>query len=687
MNVRAGEEVRTRGSRTFERGMPRRLPLWVWLTLLSLLLVLLVAAGLVPAGLVLLERLATENARARVQLAAVGALEALQRLIDAALTSARLLAERPTLLRFVETADQVELDRFLDRFHATAGLDGCAVAVGGALVAAVPRDLPWEALGPFDGLDAGTARSVRDPRTGETALVVASMPLVDHPEGRALVVRRLDDSVRGPLEEQVGLPLQILVAAREPEDPAPFLTGDAWRARRFLTGDGASVGVEVALPVAEVARSQAPLRRSYAIVTVLAAAMAVAAGVLAARRISRPFHVLGEAARRIGSGDLGTPVPRAPGSDADSLAATMEDMRQRLRAAAAELHQREAEARALLEGIVEGVFSVDGARRLRYLNHQATALLGVAAEDAIGRFCGDVLRPLELDGARPCETSCPIVHARSRGSSRSTEHLQLANGRRTVVVTSAPPAGPHQVQVLRDETEIEAARRSRDAVLANVSHELRTPLSAQLASLELLQSEMAEMEPSPAMDLVASLERSTLRLTRLIDNLLESVRIETGQAALRRVPVEIAAVLEEARALTEPLLIQRRQRLELDLPASEESNWWVDGDPVQLTQVFVNLLANANKFAPDGTAIGVGGASGERSVAVWVEDAGPGVQPADVDSVFDRFHRGGAGTEGMGLGLWIVKSIVERHGGTIGVTDSPAGGARFTVTLPWSELG
>jgi signal transduction histidine kinase len=443
--------------------------------------------------------------------------------------------------------------------------------------------------------------------------------------------------------------------------------------------------VDVALPAGEVAAALRPLRRTFVLVTLAAAALAVAAGVVAGRRLARPLEALRSAAGRIGAGDLATPVPAAAGAEAGALAATMDDMRRRLLALTAELRRSEAEAQALLSGIVEGVFAVDADRRIRYLNPQAAALLGVEPAAALGRFCGDVLAPRGAEGERPCERDCPIVHARSRGSSRAVEHLEPPAGRRTVVVTSAPPAGPGQVQVIRDETEEEGARRVRDAVFANVSHELKTPLAAQLASIELLLDGLDRLGAEGARPLVRSLERSTLRLTRLIDNLLESVRIDTGQASWSRVPVDLETVAAEAAASTLPLLEQRGQRLEVDLPPALPP---VGGDPSQLTQVLVNLLANAHKFAPEGSTIRIGGRADTATVAIWVEDQGPGVPPAVSASIFDRFRRAGrpeAGQDGMGLGLWIVKSIVARHGGAVAVGAGAGGGARFTVTLPVLE--
>jgi signal transduction histidine kinase len=260
-----------------------------------------------------------------------------------------------------------------------------------------------------------------------------------------------------------------------------------------------------------------------------------------------------------------------------------------------------------------------------------------------------------------------------------------------VVITSAGPVEERQFLVMRDETDVELARRQRDTVLANISHEFKTPLAAQRASLELLREKLLEGggrdDSAEARELVLSLERGGLRLTQLIDNLLESVRIESGQDSLRRRPVALDEVVEEAVELTAPLFAQRRQQLLVDLPYPLPP---VLGDAPRLIQVFVNLLANAQKFAPAGSPLAVGGEITERDVAVWVDDLGPGLPPA-ADSgteLFRRFVRSpGEMAEpeqsGMGLGLWIVQSIVERHGGTV-AAERRDPGTRMRVTLPRS---
>jgi signal transduction histidine kinase len=296
-----------------------------------------------------------------------------------------------------------------------------------------------------------------------------------------------------------------------------------------------------------------------------------------------------------------------------------------------------------------------------------------------------VLKPRDQDGRRLCDVHCPILQARSDGTAKAVEQLAAGGGDlRTTVITSAAPVEGLQVQVIRDETELEAVRRARDSVLANISHEFRTPLAAQLASIELLLDGLDHMPRPQQRELVSSLERGTLRLTQLIDNLLESVRIESGQLAIRQQSVALAEVIEDAQALVGSLLAQRRQRLTVSLPEELPP---VNGDKTRLTQVFVNLLANANKFAPEDSVIWVGAEASPGVVRAWVEDEGPGPLAAS-EELFARFRRGGEPEPaGLGLGLWLVKSIIERHGGSVAFERTAAGRTRFTLTLPVEARG
>jgi len=179
-----------------------------------------------------------------------------------------------------------------------------------------------------------------------------------------------------------------------------------------------------------------------------------------------------------------------------------------------------------------------------------------------------------------------------------------------------------------------------------------------------------------------------VRLLRLVDNLLESVRIEAVHLGLRRQPLDLGQAAAEAAALLAPLYSQARMRLEIDGPALGALR--LQGDLPRLQQVYVNLLANALKFAPEGSTVHVGGRLVDGEAESWVEDEGAGLPPGDAAALFERFRRGEdlePAAPGLGLGLWIVRSIVERHGGRAWAERIAAAGAvaartRFSFRIP-----
>jgi signal transduction histidine kinase len=679
---------------------PERTSLAWWLIAIHVAIVLLVGGGITWSASGMLHDLADEQGKARVQLAATIAREDLRRLGEDALASARALADRPTLDRLASEGQKDALPPILARW-CTA--DACAVLDDKTVVAVTGPAVDWQQI-----LTAGAEQGqtfMALPAIERVPVLGAWAPLSGAPQLlRVYVVRRLDERLAASLARQVGAEVRLIdyrqytsapVNAFTPLYAAALADGHS-AAQRIASQDvyaacapvfassGEAIAlIETLLPVSAVDTSTRHLVRRLLLTALLLAALAVLAGVLLAQWVAAPVRALTQAAMRLGAGDFSASIPAGGAAEVGALARTMEDMRRNLIELTGTLRQREAEARAVLGGIVEGVYAVDRNRVIRYLNPQAARLLGVTPGEAVGRFCGDVLRPREVDGRRPCEAHCPILQARGAGSAKAVEHLDAGPAApRTTVITSAAPVDGLQVQVMRDETELEAVRRARDSVLANISHEFRTPLAAQLASIELLLTGLETLPASQLKELVTSLERGTLRLTQLIDNLLESVRIESGQLAIRRQSVALAEVVGDARALVGPLLAQRRQTLEESIPADLPL---ITGDKPRLTQVLVNLLANANKFAPEGSVVRVGAAARGREVLAWVEDEGPGPAGTDSEALFTRFRRG-AGTEpepaGLGLGLSIVKSIVDRHQGTVSAERTAAGRTRFTLTLP-----
>jgi len=677
----------------------RRSSLGLVLIALNVSLALVAVAGLALVAAALLRRLTDDQALERVRLASVSAERAISGEVAALGTISRLLAERTTSTDLRAQERRTLLAAELEGFRSVSGATGCAIVCGGRAVASAGAAIEWTELvrgaqAPVSSVSAQGALGLR---------LASTSPLAWDPTCFAAAARDLDAQFVSRLSEEAGATARIVDAAAgigdlgDPRLPlrARLLHDAAPEAKRLdelgsyvtvrpLRGADGRVAafLETELPTSLARTAQLRLMRRLSLMAIVIGGLAAMASIVIARRIAAPLTELTEAAERIGGGDLATPMSTGAWAEIGRLQASMEDMRRRLRRLTAELAGQQAEARAMVEGIVEGVYVVDGERRIVQMNSQAAVLLGVRPDQALGKFCGDVLNPEPTGNARPCEENCPILHARFRGDARATERLVLADGRRrTVVVTSSTSGGDRQFQLLRDETEVEAARRLRDAVLANISHEFKTPLAAQLASLELLVDRVHELGPDETRKLVVSLQRGALRLTQLIDNLLESVRIEAGRVVLRRQSVHLDEIVEAAIEMLRPLADQRGQTIDVQLPHPLPT---VPGDGPRLVQVFVNLLANAGKFAPDRSTIRVGGEVADGYVTLYVEDEGPGWGEDVETQMFEPFVRS-TGEEpessGVGLGLYIAKSIVERHGGAI-VARSGSGLTRVAVRLP-----
>ncbi len=675
------------------------------LALATGLLVVLAVAAMSMFAISALRRLADAEGLTRVELAVSSAREGIRLSTEDLLTAARTLGERRALQQQLRGPVPETLQPFLARACESMALDACALVRGEDLLATTAGPIEWDLV-----LAAADEQGERFLMTGaapKLALSGARAGVAEHPGITIIALRNLDERLAARLVERTGVPIAIVdYASFEPgEGPLAILNTDALSRGGTVAAYVDAIGsyaaslpiastsgetialLEARLPVEEVMAPASDMTRNILFVAALIAVLALAMSIFIGHYWISAVESLTDAAERLGSGDLAASIPVSGGKELTLLGTTMERMRRNLVELTADLRRSELDAKAVLGGIVEGVYSVDEERRIRFLNPQAERLLKISAKEAMGRFCGDVLKPaLDAHGRRPCEHACPIIEARRGGSGRSLEHVApRPDSPRRVVIASAPPAADGmQVQVLRDETELEAARRTRDTVLANISHEFRTPLAAQLASIELLREGLGSMSLDGQRELVASLHRGTQRLAWLIDNLLESVRIEAGQLAIRHQDVVFDDIVVAARELIEPLIAQRGQRIELEIDAGVPV---VRGDQQRLAQVLVNLLANANKFAPPDSTIRIGAhANAVGGLTFFVEDEGVASPAIEDARLFDEFHRASGEADrdesGIGLGLYIVRSIVERHGGTVRLERTELGRTRATVELP-----
>jgi len=231
----------------------------------------------------------------------------------------------------------------------------------------------------------------------------------------------------------------------------------------------------------------------------------------------------------------------------------------------------------------------------------------------------------------------------------------------------------------------EEANRRKDDFIATLSHELRNPLAPLRNVVHLLRKRFPE---EPTIDTACGvLERQVKRMTVLIDDLSDVARITAGKIRLERVPMDLREVLATCVESTQPLIHQRQQTLSLDLG---EEPMWVHGDAMRLAQVFSNLLTNASKYTPEQGAIWLEARCMSAHVMVSVRDNGVGIEPEMLTRVFDLFvqsersvvHRQG----GLGIGLALVKELVQMHDGRVDLTSEGVGkGTAVRVRLPLRE--
>ena len=324
--------------------------------------------------------------------------------------------------------------------------------------------------------------------------------------------------------------------------------------------------------------------------------------------------------------------------------------------------------------------ALDPEGQIIFFNRSAERITGWSEDEVLGQPLSQIFPEMESENnnqGNPASDrpALPIIIRHRQG-----QEVALA-------VTHSvfqPETGGNQqiVLVFRDVTETDAAQRLRSYFLANISHEFRTPLSALMASVELLLEDIADLSQEETVSLLNSVHFSLTSLQTLIDNLLESVSIEAGRFQIRKRSTELRVLAAEAAKIMRPLLERRKQALKISVDPQVPP---VEVDPMRLTQVLVNLLSNASKYGPMERPIELTMALDKDHIKISVADQGDGIPEKERQNIFRRFIRLDLKEKpqyGIGLGLSLVKTIVEEHGGTVGLDERPGGGSIFWFTIP-----
>jgi signal transduction histidine kinase/HAMP domain-containing protein len=413
-------------------------------------------------------------------------------------------------------------------------------------------------------------------------------------------------------------------------------------------------------------------------------ALVIALGLAAvfSRQISAPVTELRDVASAIAAGDLSKrPAISAPG-EVGELAIAVQRMAEQLGSRMRALEVEDEFLGALVESLNEGVVAVDRQRRVIRINRSGRQLLDARAETP---FSVDLL-------PRDRTFQDALAEALAGGGVERVE-TQIAG--RTLALTARPlgvGGGGGAVLALFDLTGVRRLETVRRDFVANVSHELKTPLTAIRGFAETLASELGGgsggsgaaggSDPQHA-KFAETIRQNAERMQRLIDDLLDLSRIESGGWAPTPVRVDVAAAAAEAIA---PYREEAKQRGSSIQVAVDPAAATLRADPVALRQALGNLVENAVRYTPSGGTITIFSQIQDHGISVGVRDTGAGIPPEHLPRIFERFYRvdpaRSRAAGGTGLGLAIVKHLVEAHGGRVRAESQVGRGTTISLFFP-----
>ncbi len=342
---------------------------------------------------------------------------------------------------------------------------------------------------------------------------------------------------------------------------------------------------------------------------------------------------------------------------------------------------------AILTGVAEAVVVTSPTGRIRQWNRAATRTFSLTADDALSHECAAALQlrcgVRELD----CAKGCALLSIEDGVDVEVWR--QLPTGQRQPLLACALPvldAWGHVAEVVhsyRDITRVKQAEEAKTLFLATASHELKTPLTVISGFSQMLLASGGDLDDEENRAALQAIVRRAGQLSAIVDRLLMSGRIEAGRIELAPEPLDVVPLLEEQAAA----LGSSTGREIVVAPAGAVPDAWADRDA--LITIVDHLLDNAVKYSPAGGPITLAAAADEDTVTVMVTDQGVGMTPDQVEGCFERFWQAEPSDVrrfgGTGIGLYIVRSLVEALGGEVSVTSAPGEGSSFRVRIPRAD--
>ena len=442
---------------------------------------------------------------------------------------------------------------------------------------------------------------------------------------------------------------------------------------------GAIIGVvQVAAPVAAAQGVVREVVTPIVLGGFAAAAAALLLGYLLTTPWENSMRHINVVAKRLAEGQLSERIEEEVVAETTELASSLNTMAENLERQVRASYEERDTFGAVIQSMTDALLVTDADGVVTMVNRAASQLFHVDQAKATGATFIEVVRDHEI--ART------FHHARETGRQETAQVESGADLRLfRVIATPVEEKGKAAVLVIiQDLTDIQRLQDMRREFVANVSHELRTPLASIKASVEALQLGAVE-DPALAADFLRRMNVEVDALTEMVQRLLELSRVETGRAQFTMVPLRVKPTIDEIVDRLQPQAARRRLLLTADVDDTLPS---VMADGGAIGEVLLNLLGNAIKFTPDGGKISVTARVQNEDVEVTVRDTGSGIAAAHLPHIFERFYKvdRSRSTEGVGLGLALVKHLVQAHGGKVWAESSLGRGSAFHFTLPRADM-
>ena len=610
---------------------------------------------------------------------------------------AYLLSERPTLNELLtQGADQQDLNDYLTAFRQNSGVDGIILCSGDTPVALAGDQASPEicSLSHSDGLSVvnGNIWLLSCLPGDHISIIVGQLASGMLEEFRAqtgmqYMLFQNDDllfpeAIEGIRTEEIG----GLSSLESDQFFELEISGQSHLASVIPLFEFSEQGFKLVglLDTEEFSIINRQFRNIILITLLLVSLVGALIAVLISSRISKPLNQLAESAIDLRGGDLSTPIAvRSQIWEIDQLSRAVEDARISLKHSLDQLRMERDWIENLLNAIIEGVVTLDEKNQVTFASQGLESILGVTFDNLIGYPIDQFfITPL---GEEPFSRQIPKMNQKSKIAIQGKESEMLLS-----VSSSSflPPEAGNATRALliRDVTDEERLHRLMGEFMANITHEFRTPLAALSASVELLMDQLPDLSLPETRELLEALDIGVTNLQALIDNLIEAASIESGRFKVNTQPVEFNTILTDAVNTIKPIAEKREINI---ITPRQKVSIPVNADSRRTCQVLVNLLSNAIKHSPAHGSITITASIVGKKLLVEVADEGRGVELDQQPYLFNRY----TSTErddnfsqlGLGLGLSVVKAIVEAQNGEVGFKNRQTGGALFLFTLPLTE--